>query len=55
MLVSEIPIDIVTIIQALVIMFVAAPAIIRSIYHLRKSKEEETAAGITLSSWGGGK
>jgi ABC-type uncharacterized transport system permease subunit len=55
MLVSEIPIDIVTIIQALVIMFVAAPAIIRTIYRLRKPKEEEAAAGITLSSWGGGK
>lgn len=54
MLSSSIPIDIVTIIQALVIMFVAAPAIIRSIYHLRKPKEE-TAAGFNLSSWGGGK
>jgi general nucleoside transport system permease protein len=53
MLVSEIPIDIVTIIQALVIMFVAAPAIIRSFYRLRKLKEE-TAASITLSGWGGG-
>jgi general nucleoside transport system permease protein len=55
MLNSSIPIDIVTIIQALVIIFVAAPAIIRSIYRLRKPKEEETAAGINLSSWGGGK
>ncbi len=53
MVVSAIPIDIVTIIQALIIIFVAAPAIIRSIYHLRKPKEEE-AIGITLSSWGGG-
>jgi simple sugar transport system permease protein len=53
MVVSAIPIDIVTIIQALIIIFVAAPAIIRSIYRLRKPKEE-TAVGITLSSWGGG-
>jgi simple sugar transport system permease protein len=53
MVVSNIPIDIVTIIQALIIVFVAAPAIIRSIYRLRKPKEE-TAVGITLSSWGGG-
>ncbi len=53
MLVSEIPIDIVTIIQALVIMFVAAPAIIRLFYRMRKPKEE-TAASITLSGWGGG-
>jgi len=53
MVVSAIPIDIVTIIQALIIIFVAAPAIIRSIYRLRKPKEE-VATGITLSSWGGG-
>ena len=52
MVVSSIPIDIVTIIQALIIAFVAAPAIIRSIYRLRKPKEE-TAVSITLSSWGG--
>lgn len=54
MVVSSIPIDIVTIIQALIIIFVAAPAIIRSIYRLRAPKEE-LSAGITLSSWGGNK
>jgi simple sugar transport system permease protein len=54
MVVSAIPIDIVTIIQALIIIFVAAPAIIRAVYRMKQPKEE-TAAGITLSSWGGGK
>jgi general nucleoside transport system permease protein len=54
MVVSAIPIDIVTIIQALILIFVAAPAIIRSIYRMRQMKED-TAATVTLSSWGGGK
>ncbi len=52
MVVSAIPIDIVTILQAVILMFVAAPAIIRSIYRLKQPKME-TAATITLSGWGG--
>ena len=51
MVVSSIPIDIVDVIQAIILMFVAAPAIIRSIYHLRKPKQEEQQ--IFLSGWGG--
>ncbi len=54
MVVSAIPIDIVTVLQALIIIFVAAPAIIRSIYRLRKPKDEG-AATVTLSGWGGEK
>ena len=51
MVVSAIPIDIVDVIQAIILMFVAAPAIIRAIYRLKKpGKEEET---IFLSGWGG--
>lgn len=53
MVTSKIPIDIVTIIQALILIFVAAPAIIRSIYRLREAKSQGTE--ITLSSWGGNK
>ena len=53
MVTSKIPIDIVTIIQALILIFVAAPAIIRSIYRLREAKAQGTE--ITLSSWGGNK
>lgn len=52
MVVSTIPIDIVTILQAVILIFVAAPAIIRSIYRLKQPKME-TAAAITLSGWGG--
>jgi len=51
MVVSSIPIDIVDVIQAIILMFVAAPAIIRSIYRLRKPKQEEEQ--IFLSGWGG--
>ncbi len=54
MVVSTIPIDIVTVIQAMIIIFVAAPAIIRSIYRLRKPATEPLPA-ITLTSMGGGK
>jgi simple sugar transport system permease protein len=54
MVVSAIPIDIVTIIQALILIFVAAPAIIRSIYRMKQMKED-TIAAVTLGSWGGGK
>lgn len=54
MVVSRIPIDIVTIIQALILIFVAAPAIIRAVYRLRAPKEE-VATAVTLSGWGGNK
>ena len=52
MVVSRIPIDIVDVLQAIILMFVAAPAIIRSIYRLRKPKHEEET--VFVSGWGGG-
>lgn len=52
MVVSRIPIDIVDVVQAIILMFVAAPAIIRSIYRLKKPKQEE--ATVFVSGWGGG-
>ncbi len=52
MVVSRIPIDIVDVMQAIILMFVAAPAIIRSLYRLRKSKEGEET--VFVSGWGGG-
>jgi len=56
MVVSGTPIDIVTILQAVILIFVAAPAIIRAIYRMRQPLKEETAAAsFTLSGWGGGK
>lgn len=53
MVVSAIPIDIIDVVQAVILMFVAAPAIIRTIYRLRKPKLEETT--VFVSGWGGGK
>jgi simple sugar transport system permease protein len=52
MVVSKIPIDIVSVIQASILMFVAAPAIIRALFRLRKTKTEETT--VFVSGWGGG-
>ncbi len=54
MVVSSIPIDIVTVIQAIILIFIAAPAIIRVIYRMKKPKNE-VGAGVTFGSWGGGK
>jgi simple sugar transport system permease protein len=51
MLATGIPIDIVSILQALILAFVAAPAIIRTIYRL---KGAEGVKGVTLAGgWGG--
>ncbi len=47
---AGIPIDIISIIQALVIIFVAAPAIIRAIYRI---KVREAGAGVLTRGWGG--
>lgn len=52
MVVSRIPIDIVDVLQAIILMFVAAPAIIRGIYRIRKPKHEEET--VFVSGWGGG-
>lgn len=50
MLATGIPIDIVSILQALILAFVAAPGIIRAIYRLKQPAEiQET----TLAGWGG--
>ncbi len=46
-----VPIDIISILQALILAFVAAPSIIRTIYRLRESKQKEDL--VTLSSWKG--
>ncbi len=46
-----VPVDIVSILQALILAFIAAPAIIRTIYRLKEPKHEETL--VTLRSWKG--
>ena len=50
-LAAGIPIDIISVLQALILAFIAAPAIIRTIYRLREPDEAEE--GVTLSTWGG--
>ncbi|MBW6466758.1 MAG: ABC transporter permease [Brevefilum sp.] len=52
MVVSRIPIDIVDVLQAIILMFVAAPAIIRGLYRLRKPMHEDET--VFVSGWGGG-
>lgn len=49
--VAQIPIDIITVLQALILAFIAAPAIIRTIYRLREPEAEEEA--VTIRGWGG--
>src|SRR3979490_2435413 len=52
---SQIPIDIINVIQALVLIFVAAPALIRWIYRLRLPREAGSVAGDVQFSSGWGK
>jgi len=49
--VAQVPIDIITVLQALILVFIAAPAIIRTIYRLREPEIEEE--GVTIRGWGG--
>lgn len=49
--VSGIPIDIIQVIQAMILAFMAAPAIIRTIYRLRQPAEAE--AEVLVRGWGG--
>ncbi len=49
--VANIPIDIISVLQAIILAFIAAPAIIRTIYRLRLPPVEEQA--VTISGWGG--
>jgi simple sugar transport system permease protein len=46
-----VPIDIVSILQAVILAFIAAPAIIRTIYRLKEPKHQEDL--VTLRSWKG--
>jgi simple sugar transport system permease protein len=47
--VAGVPVEIIRIVQAMVIIFVAAPAIIRGIYRLRVAREEEP---LLVRGWG---
>lgn len=48
---AGIPVDIIAILQAMILMFIAAPAIIRTIYRLREPEVEVEA--VTIGGWGG--
>jgi ABC-type uncharacterized transport system permease subunit len=50
-LAAGIPIDIISVLQALILAFIAAPAIIRTIYRLREPEAEEE--GVFVRGWGG--
>lgn len=50
MVVTKIPIDIISIIQAFIIVFIAAPALIRSIFRIKEVKAGET---VFVRGWGG--
>jgi ABC-type uncharacterized transport system permease subunit len=49
--ISGIPIDIISVLQAIILAFIAAPAIIRTIYRLRNPSETEQS--LTVRGWGG--
>ena len=48
---AGIPIDIISIMQAIILAFIAAPAIIRTLYRIRSRDQDDEA--VTLSGWGG--
>lgn len=50
--VAGIPTEIVQIVQALVIVFIAAPAIIRAIYRFRERRAEEAEMAVFSRGWG---
>ena len=50
--VAGVPTEIVQIIQSLVIIFIAAPAIIRAIYRVREARREDTEVTIFSRGWG---
>ncbi|MGA9533094.1 MAG: ABC transporter permease [Anaerolineales bacterium] len=50
-LAAGVPVDIIAILQAMILMFIAAPAIMRTIFRLREPMMEEQ--GVTISGWGG--
>ncbi len=49
---ARIPIDIISVLQAMILAFIAAPAIIRTIYRMREP--EEADEDVFVRGWGGG-
>jgi ABC-type uncharacterized transport system permease subunit len=50
--VAGVPTEIVQIVQSLVIIFIAAPAIIQAIYRLRQARREEAEQAVFSRGWG---
>jgi ABC-type uncharacterized transport system permease subunit len=50
--VAGVPTEIVQIVQSLVIVFIAAPAIIRAIYRFREARREEAEVAVVVRGWG---
>lgn len=48
---ANVPVDIISVMQALILAFIAAPAIIRTIYRLREPEQQEDA--LHVRGWGG--
>jgi ABC-type uncharacterized transport system permease subunit len=51
--VTQIPEDIVTVIQALIVLFVAAPPLVRAMFRLRGARRGGEGGGILAKGWGG--
>ena len=43
---TNVPVDMIQIVQALIIIFIAAPALIRAVYHIRVTSDETTEGAI---------
>ena len=50
--VASVPTEIVQIVQALVIVFIAAPAIIQALYRLREMRGEAVPTAVFTRGWG---
>jgi simple sugar transport system permease protein len=48
---AGIPVDIISVLQAFILAFIAAPAIIRTLYRLKEPEMDIDA--VTLRGWGG--
>ncbi len=49
---SDVPTEIIQVVQALILMFVAADQIIRIIYRIRARREDEISSGVLSAGWG---
>lgn len=49
---SDVPVEIIQVVQALILMFVAADQIIRVIYRIKARREDEISSGTLSAGWG---